>query len=140
MEATADTFFKSDANGKSHPPGCWDAGSTPVRLDAAGRRIGGGVNYFVSILKGYRGRNWAKLEIPGITPAGGVLYDLEEHFRGWIEEQHVGWEAHHFPAQAVKGFPDVDHGYQFVIAIDCDGGDGPDDLHHRAVLITRYTI
>lgn len=137
---TAETYFKHDAGGRAHPPGCGDAGSTPVRFDASGRKVGGGVNYFVSVIKGLNGRNYAKLEIPSVTPAGGVLYDLETHFRPWMQEQGIDWDENRFPVQWVKGFPDVDNGYQFIIVLDCDGGDGPEEYHHRAVLRTKYVI
>ena len=127
-EKTVDTFFKRNTGGKSHPPGCYDAGQTK-----------NGNDYTATVVKNWEGsgRNFAVLTC-GVVPGGEVWFDLEKHFRDWINEQNIGWGFNVFPVQAIKCYPDAAHNGNFIMILDCDGGDAA--RHHKAVLITPYRV
>jgi hypothetical protein len=127
-EMTVDTFFRRNIGGKSHPPGCYAAGQTK-----------NGNDYTACIVKNWEGtgRNFAVLTC-SIVPNGEVWFDLETHFRPWMTEQRIDWGTNVFPAQAVECYPDAAHDGNFIIIIDCDGGDT--ERHHKAVLITPWRV
>lgn len=126
---TADTYFAKGVGGKSHPPGCYSAGQTV-----------NGHDYTACVVKNWEGsgRNYAVLTCHGVIPGGEAWFDLEEAFRPWLDEQGIHWGYNQFPVQAISGYPDAAHGGNFIVILDCDGGDT--ERHHKAVLITPYRV